>query len=288
MHNPDPKRMKVLSPPGDSTGKRSVGAEVEDAKLAFPSLRDLLAQPGVRLAGVAMLACAVTAAAMVWVQADKGPTDRERLRDLQHQIALIEARASGGGAAVAELEGQLAGLSTQLAVLQAQMQQSRQDARAAAGAAPQAALPPIRIELLQGAGGTVTAVPEATGPDTADAPVMAAAVAPSPPPSTENLTRLINDGLRGQDRDSNPVFRQIMLSALDLTTAYAVSLAAWGPEPAPIMDVLVGAKEGDFAFRRVPDGGAMVVPKAAGLERALRDAGGRSMTLDGVEGFAIR
>lgn len=287
MHNPDPKRMKILPPPRDRAGKRSVGADVEDAKLAFPSVRDLLAQPGVRLAGVAVLACAATAVVMVWALADRGPTDRERIVDLQHQIALIEARSSRGGSEVAGLEGQLARLTTQLAVLQAQMQQSRQDVGTAAATAPQAALPPIRIELLQGAGGAVTAMPDATAPDTADAPVMAAAVAPSPPPSTENLTRLINDGLRGQDRDSNPVFRQIMLSALDLTTAYAVSLAAWGPEPAPIMDVLMGAKEGDFAFRRVPAGGAMVVPKAEGLDRALLDAGGRRMSLDGTEGFAI-
>lgn len=70
------------------------------------------------------------------------------------------------------------------------------------------------------------------------------------PPSSADLSRLINEGLKGKDRATDPIYQQIMYSALDLGSDYQVSIAAWGQNPSPMAKVLQSAQITDFSLKK--------------------------------------
>ena len=239
---------------------------------ALPGLTGLLSHPRampVLVGGLALLSLGLAGALVV-----RGGGDLERLATLQQQVALLQAQSLAGSSATAAIQGQLAGLQTQLVVLQAQVAEVS------------------RTQSVVGApSARAVAEPAAVGappPVAAPSPPSDTVSAPEAPASSDDLARLISEGLRGKDRDTNPIYRQIMLSALDLDAAYFVSMAAWGPRPSPLAPILEAARPGDFAFRRRHDSDVvLVVPKSPQLTAALATAGTREVRLGDIVAFAL-
>ena len=263
----------MAAPSAGDAAMRLRRADPAAAGPAFAGLTGLLSHPRampVLAGGLALLSLGLAGALV----ARGGGGDLERLATLQQQVALLQAQSLAGSSATAAIQGQLAGLQTQLVVLQAQVAEVSR-AQAAVGVPSAGAV----------AGPAAVGTPP---PGAAPSPPSDTGSAPGAPASSDDLARLISQGLRGKDRDTNPIYRQIMLSALDLDAAYFVSMAAWGPRPSPLAPILEAAQPGDFAFRRRHDSDVvLVVPRAPQLTAALVAAGTRQISLGDGVAFAL-
>ena len=266
-----PERPPVLPAAEDGTGDsafRSLHGRIPGAGLLrhsrlMPALAGGLAVLSLGL----MLALAMRSA---------GDRDLARLATLQQQVAMLQAQSLAGSSATSSIQGQLSGLQTQLVVLQAQLADLSQ--------ARSAVVAPVQPDPAPRA--AAAAVPPAPAP--VPDPPRSPRAAPGAAASAEDFARLINEGLRGKDRDASPIYRQIMLSALDLDAAYFVSMAAWGPERSQLVAVLEAARPGDFAFKRIHTGDVvLVVPKTPEMTAALSRAGAREVTAGDVVGYAL-
>lgn len=212
--------------------------------------------------------------------ADQAPI--ERIDEMQRQVAILQSQHNAGSSNVASIQGQLAGLQTQLLVLQNQMIQLQRGHPLPSTAQPASVpTPPARPT-----GGT-----DAENSTSARAATATALQVPTKPlgqPSAAELSHLINEGLKGKDRSRDPIYQQIMYSSLDLGSAYAVSLAAWGPEPSPLLPALQQAQITDFSFRKSPDdNGVLIVTSSKELEQALTRLGAQAQRLGDKTAFAF-
>lgn len=259
-----------LLPPGD----------VEDAVLASPKLSDYLRPPKVWI--VSTIAVGTVAAGLGLVVWLGGSDERtlSRIDEMQRQVALLQAQNNASSANAASIQSQLAGLQTQLVVLQNQMFQL-QSGSPLMPAAQSAPAPALSAFPAQGAGAPYS--------QSGSSPRVTPAARPKIDPKTASaadLSALINDGLRGKDRANDPVYQQIMYSALDLGSAYRVSLATWGPDPSPLAAILEKAPIASFAFKPTANREAvLVLPKTDELRETLQGSGIEEVTVAGQKGF---
>ncbi|EFO32931.1 hypothetical protein TRICHSKD4_1550 [Roseibium sp. TrichSKD4] len=162
-------------------------------------------------------------------------SELDHLTKMQQQVALLQVQNNAGTSNVASIQSQLAGLQTQLVVLQNQL-----------GQLHQVSTQPRVTVLSEPITTKTNGDSQQIHTHRSQTPVVSAKNRNSTnlssigdTQSTSQMSMLINNGLKGQKKSENSIYQQIMYSALDINSAYAVSLAAWGPNPSPIAEVLV-------------------------------------------------